>query len=127
MIVLKVKYIHSLEDSRSPKPGWLSSSINRKLGCGSDFLFWKEKWARVQPLGEMFGRLYQVSSLKDGPVEQMGSWREGVLCWNIEWRRNLFVWESELCSSMLVVISSCQVKQDLEDGWFWNGDISGVY
>lgn len=119
--------LNKLEVQGSPKSGWLSSGLSGKLGSGSEILFWKEKWADTYTLTNCFPGLYQVTSLKDATVLDMGVWRNGTWYWNLLWRRNLFVWENELNNSLLSVLSSCSVKQNLENGWVWNGDNSGVY
>lgn len=43
-----------LDASDSPQIGWFSMGINRSLGCGSDILFWNDKWEGVEPLENLF-------------------------------------------------------------------------
>lgn len=87
----------------------------------------KKKWADVETLENRFSSLYQVSWLKEATVQEMRRWLDGIWQWNLVWRRNLFEWESELSHTLISALSSCEVKQNLEDGWVWGGDNSGFY
>jgi hypothetical protein len=44
----------------------------RKLGNGGDTIFWHDTWVGVQPLKEVFPRLFLVSTKKECSVSEVG-------------------------------------------------------
>lgn len=65
-----------LEGVNSPKQGWLSNGISKKLGCGNSVSFWKESWASPYTLENRFARLFNISTAKDScsPNRTMDEW-----------------------------------------------------
>lgn len=116
-----------LKEAESIKPGWFSSAVQRSLGCGSEILFWKDKWIGRESLDILFPRLFQVSSQRDSTVSDMGEWRNGSWCWRLTCQRNLLLWETEVCNSLMQLLSSTSVCNDKMDGWSWSGEPTGTF
>lgn len=75
----------------------------------------------------LFPRLYNIVISKEPTIFEMGVWRDGSWCWNMEWRRRLFSWEEELLENLLQLLLHCSVQQNFSDSWVWLGDPSSVY
>jgi hypothetical protein len=84
--------------------GWFRECVSRKVGDGSDTLFWTDPWLGGVPLCERFRRLFDLAENKSCTVAEMFSagWEVGGEAW--VWRRQLWVWEEEMlgeCQSLL--------------------------
>lgn len=116
-----------LDGSNSPKEGWLSKGVVRKLGNGRDILFWNEIWVGEEKLSITFKRLYNMTTTKDATIFDMSVWRDGSWNWKLHWRRDLFIWEQGLMESLLNILHNTQVQHDGCDSWVWLGDTSGIF
>jgi hypothetical protein len=70
--------------------------VTKKLGCGDTIDFWKDTWVGVEPLEQLFPRLFSISVQQNMVIRQLGSWTNGVWRWELLWRKNFFTWEEPL-------------------------------
>jgi hypothetical protein len=75
---------------------WFGECVMRKVGDGTDTLFWSDRWLGGIPLCEWFGRLFDLAAIKTYTVSEMFSlgWETGGEAW--VWRKPLWAWEEEL-------------------------------
>jgi hypothetical protein len=71
----------------------LNGIFYKKIGNEGDTSFWHDTWVGVNPLKEVFPRLFLISTQKDHSVLEVRRLNLGRLEWDLKWRRNLFVWE----------------------------------
>jgi hypothetical protein len=64
------------------RDGWFGECVSRKVGDGTDTLFWSDPWVGGIPLCERFGRLYDLVTSKSRTVAEM--YASG---WEVEGRR----------------------------------------
>lgn len=69
---------------------WFYRQLTWKLGTTNDILLWEDKWMGIQPLKEVYPRLYLISNDEGKLMQQVGSWSETGWSWNLEWRRSTF-------------------------------------
>ncbi|PNX88548.1 receptor-like kinase [Trifolium pratense] len=87
---------------------WFRESVSKKVGDGSDTLFWTDSWLGDSALCVRFGRLFELTENKSATVAEMSllGWGVGGQEW--AWRRRLWVWEEEMlgeCQTLLLTIS----------------------
>ena len=71
------------------------------LGDGRRMDFWRELGSEEMPLMNAFPRIFSLSSKRNGPVEDFGSWQGQVWVWNIPLRRTCFDWEKDLWNAFI--------------------------
>ncbi|CAJ2646720.1 unnamed protein product [Trifolium pratense] len=101
---------------------WFGEHVLRRVGNGSDTLFWTDPWVDGISLRERFGRLFVLAETKSHTVAEMFvlGWGRGGEAW--KWRRQLRAWEEELlgeCQSLLLDIS---LQDQTSDRWQWSPD-----
>jgi hypothetical protein len=69
---------------------WFANNITRVIGNGKSTRFWLDCWIGRETLRDRFPRLFSISLLKDGLVNDFWVEREGVFGWCWDWRRRLF-------------------------------------
>jgi hypothetical protein len=52
----------------------LRENIKFMIGDGSSILFWSDVWIGSNALRGIFFRLYQISTIQNGLVNEMGQW-----------------------------------------------------
>lgn len=50
-----------------------TQGIRCKVGNGKKALFWHDTWIGDRPLKLLFPRLYSITTIKDAPIEAIGS------------------------------------------------------
>jgi hypothetical protein len=97
--------------------------VTKKLGCGDTIDFWKDTWVGVEPLEQLFPRLFSISVQQNMVIRQLGSWTNGVWRWELLWRKNFFTWEEPLFLELENVLNGV-VLTEVEDRWLWkpNGE-----
>ncbi|PNX58434.1 DNA-directed RNA polymerase, partial [Trifolium pratense] len=75
---------------------WFGEHVLRRVGDGSDTLFWTDPWLDGSSLRERFGRLFELAETKSRTVAEMFhlGWGADGEAW--EWRRQLRAWEEEM-------------------------------
>ncbi|CAJ2652817.1 unnamed protein product [Trifolium pratense] len=112
---------------------WFWEHVSRRVGDGSDTLFWTDPWLDEISLKERFGRLFALAETKSRSVAEMFAlgWGADGGAW--VWRRSLRAWEEEMlgeCQSLLLDIS---LQDQTLDRWQWRPDpdtgytVGGVY
>ncbi|CAJ2644025.1 unnamed protein product [Trifolium pratense] len=112
---------------------WFWEHVSRRVGDGSDTLFWTDPWLDGISLKERFGRLFALAETKSRSVAEMFAlgWGADGGAW--VWRRSLRAWEEEMlgeCQSLLLDIS---LQDQTLDRWQWRPDpdtgytVGGVY
>ncbi|KAK2404810.1 hypothetical protein QL285_054116 [Trifolium repens] len=109
-----------------PRDGWFGESVTRKVGDGTNTLFWSDPWLGGVPLCERFGRLFDLAATRSSTVAEMYSlgWEVGGAAW--EWRRQLWVWEEEMLKECQTLLLPVTLQVDSLDRWLWRPDpVSG--
>ncbi|PNX91700.1 kinesin-like protein, partial [Trifolium pratense] len=111
------------------EPGgrWFGEHVVRRVGDGSDTLFWTDPWLDETPLCERFGRLYVLSETKSFTVAEMFT-----LGWGLDgaawvWRRQLRVWEEEMLGECQTLLSNISLQAQITDRWQWQPDPDSGY
>ncbi|PNX64457.1 ribonuclease H, partial [Trifolium pratense] len=68
---------------------WFGDHVVRRVGDGSDTLFWTDPWLDGTPLCERFGRLFALAETKSHTVAEMFSFGWGLDGAAWVWRRQL--------------------------------------
>ncbi|GAU27940.1 hypothetical protein TSUD_146550 [Trifolium subterraneum] len=106
---------------------WSGECIVKKVGDGTDTLFWSDPWVDGIPLGRRFRCLFDLAETQLCSVAEMTSlgWGAGGEAW--VWRRPLRGWEEELlgeCQSLLLNISlQDSVSLHAADGLIWHPQV----
>ncbi|GAU49132.1 hypothetical protein TSUD_406970 [Trifolium subterraneum] len=107
---------------------WFRESVVKRVGNGAEHFFWTDPWLGGRPLGERFGRLFDLAENKSCSVAEMFSlgWEEGGEAW--AWRRQLWAWEEEEmlreCQTLLLNFS---FQVQTSDYWQWKPDLDSGY
>ncbi|CAJ2636044.1 unnamed protein product [Trifolium pratense] len=101
---------------------WFGEHVVRRVGDGSDTLFWTDPWLDETPLCERFGRLYVLSETKSFTVAEMFT-----LGWGLDgaawvWRRQLRAWEEEMLGECQTLLSNISLQAHITDRWQWQPD-----
>ncbi|KEH30065.1 hypothetical protein MTR_4g060705 [Medicago truncatula] len=99
------------------EPTWLVDNIVRKVGDGSNTLFWEDAWLLDVPLAVSFSRLFELSENKNVTVREMCllGWEADGGAWR--WRRRLFAWEEELVGECVERLANFVLQVDISDRW----------
>jgi hypothetical protein len=67
--------------------GWFTEGLERRVGDGSETVFWSDSWLGGVPLSVRFWRLYDLTLHRSCTVAEMSAlgWGEGGAAW--VWRR----------------------------------------
>ncbi|PNX76937.1 cysteine-rich receptor-like protein kinase, partial [Trifolium pratense] len=98
---------------------WFGDHVVRRVGDGSDTLFWTDPWLGETPFRERFGRLFDLAETKQCTVAELSS-----LGWGIDgeawvWRRPLRAWEEELLRECQILLSNISLQAQSPDRWQW--------
>ncbi|PNX90844.1 cysteine-rich receptor-like protein kinase, partial [Trifolium pratense] len=101
---------------------WFGDHVVRRVGDGSDTLFWTDPWLGETPFRERFGRLFDLAETKQCTVAELSS-----LGWGIDgeawvWRRPLRAWEEELLRECQILLSNISLQAQSPDRWQWRLD-----
>ncbi|KAK2395676.1 hypothetical protein QL285_057389 [Trifolium repens] len=104
------------------RDGWFGECVSRKVGDGTDTLFWSYPWVGGVPLCERFGRLYDLATSKSRTVAEMYAlgWEAGGEAW--AWRRQLWAWEEEQLRECQTLLLTVTVQVAVPDRWQWRLD-----
>lgn len=112
----------SIDLASSMSPSWFSDAVARKVGDGSQILFWLDSWLGDTRLKDVFPRLYQVSLDQKATISGFGEWSSVGWHWCWRWRRSLFVWEEEILTELQNLLSLVVLQQQSSDSWNWKPD-----
>jgi hypothetical protein len=109
------------------RDGWFGEGVARKVGDGTDTLFWTDPWVGGTPLCERFGRLFDLAASKSRTVAEMcgSGWGPGGEAW--VWRRRLWAWEEELLGECQTLLLSVTLQGGIPDRWQWRHDPTAGY
>ncbi|CAJ2632912.1 unnamed protein product [Trifolium pratense] len=101
---------------------WFGEHVVRRVGDGSDTLFWTDPWLDEIPSCERFGRLYVLSETKSFTVAEMFT-----LGWGLDgaawvWRRQMRAWEEEMLGECQTLLSNISLQVQIIDRWQWQPD-----
>ncbi|RHN51538.1 putative reverse transcriptase zinc-binding domain-containing protein [Medicago truncatula] len=102
--------------------GWFGECVSKKLGDGSDTLFWYDKWLGSVSFCERFPRLFDLSENKSITVAGLFSLgvERGGEAW--EWRRRLWAWEEEELEECRALLTNVYLQDFISDRWVWLSD-----
>jgi len=106
---------------------WFDDRVARRVGDGSNTLFWYDRWIGDLPLCRRFNRLFGLALNKLSTVSDMYTlgWEVGGDAWS--WRRPLLAWEKEMLGECRLILNNFVVHTDVSDRWQWTPDIAGGY
>ncbi|PNX58814.1 receptor-like kinase, partial [Trifolium pratense] len=115
------------EGGGEPGGSWFGDHVVRRVGDGSDTLFWTDPWLDGCPLCERFGRLFSLAETKPHTVAEMFSlgWGPDGGAW--VWRRQLRAWEEELLGECQLLLSNISLQVQTSDRWQWQPDPDAGY
>ena len=99
----------------------------RRVGDGSNTLFWYDRWIADVLLVRRFDHLFGLALNKLSTVSEMFTlgWEVGGDAWR--WGRPLWVWEEEMLGECRLLLNNFVVHTDVSDRWQWLPDIVGGY
>ncbi|GAU51257.1 hypothetical protein TSUD_98780 [Trifolium subterraneum] len=65
------KDITRIREGGELEGGWFGDNVSKRVGDGSDTLFWTDPWVEGIPLCERFGRLFNLAETKSQTVAEM--------------------------------------------------------
>jgi hypothetical protein len=104
----------------------LNGIFYKKIGNGGDTSFWHDTWVGVNPLKEVFPRLFLISTQKDHSVLEVRRLILGRWEWDLKWRRNLFVWEEERRDMLVNILTPIQLTNS-NDEWKCTYSTGGMF
>jgi len=101
--------------------------VIRKVGDGTDTLFWSHRWLGDAPFSERFRRLFDLAENKTISVANMFSLglEQGGNGWS--WRRRLWAWEENLLEEFRALLLDVSLLPNVSDKWAWLPDPVGGY
>jgi hypothetical protein len=102
-------------------------NVVRKVGDGTDTLFWSHRWLGGAALSERFPRLYELAENKMEIVASMFSLGLGQGGDGWRWRRRLWVWEENLLEECRAFLLDVSLFPNVSDVWVWLPDPVGGY
>ena len=92
--------------------------MTKKVGDGTDTLFWFDRWLGLVPLCVHFRRLFElyenksimVATLFSLGVEQGEAW---------QWMRRLWAWEDKMLEECRTLLFDVSLHVDVSDQWLW--------
>lgn len=101
--------------------------LRKSVGDGSNTFFWHETWAHNLPLKTLFPRLFRLSSLPNGRVNDMGCWDNGSWCWNPPWARPFRACDEAEWDSLFPILQKVVLDLNSKDQLIWAPHKSGKY
>ncbi|MCI26088.1 receptor-like kinase, partial [Trifolium medium] len=108
-----------MEGGGEPGGRWFGEQVSRRVGDGSDTLFWTDPWVDGTPLCERFGSLFVLAETKLRTVAEMFSLGWGAEGETLVWRRQLRVWEEEMFGECQSLLSNISLQAQSSDRWQW--------
>ena len=101
--------------------------IRCKIGDGRKALFWHDTWVGDRPLKMVFPRLFSIASIKDAPIESMGSWDGWSWSWNLSWTRSLRTRDALERDSLQALLEEVCLSFESSDEFIWAFCKSGSF
>ena len=89
------------------------------VGDGKRVKFWHDCWCGDMPLKGAFPELFVISGDREASVDDIMSFPNGILHWDIRFSRNVHDWELESLSSFMELIYSIPLKGEGDDKLGW--------
>jgi hypothetical protein len=105
----------------------LRENIKFKIGDGSSILFWSDEWIGSNALRSIFPKLYQISTFRNGLVNEMGQWVNDQWRWNLVWRRKLLSYEEQQYHHLLSMLEPTIIRQGKDDKLIWSCNSDGSF
>lgn len=105
----------------------LRENIKFKIGDGSSILFWSDVWIGSNALRSIFPKLYQISTFRNGLVNEMGQWVNDQWRWNLVWRRKLLSYEEQQYHHLLSMLEPTIIRQGKDDKLIWPCNSDGSF
>lgn len=90
---------------------WFWEKAQLRLKDDGKTLFWDSVWSGEKTLKELFPRLYNLCTNKDGTVKDMGKWSSGSWTWRVGWRRELLKRERGREKDLMNILSDFSPKK----------------
>ncbi|CAJ2670867.1 unnamed protein product [Trifolium pratense] len=101
---------------------WFREHVVKRVGDGSDTLFWTDPWLDEISLRERFGRLFALAETKSCSVAEMFAFGWGTDGEAWVWRRRLRAWEEELLRECQLFLLDISLQDQTSDRWQWSPD-----
>ena len=94
---------------------WFEEFVSKKVGDGTDTLFWFDKWLGSVPLCVRFRRLFELFENKSITVAHLFSLGVGPGgAW--QWRKRLWAWE-EMLEERRTLLLDVSLHVNVSDRW----------
>ena len=107
--------------------GWFEEFVSKKVGDGTDTLFWFDKWLGPVPLRVRFHRLFELFENKSITVALLFSLGVGHMGGAWQWRRRLWAWEEEMLEECRTLLLDVTLLDNVSDKWVWLHDPTSGY
>ncbi|CAJ2641323.1 unnamed protein product [Trifolium pratense] len=106
---------------------WFREHVVKRVGDGSDTLFWTDPWLDGISLRQRFGRLFALAQTKSCSVAEMFAlgWGADGEAW--VWQRRLRAWEEELLRECQLLLLDISLQDQTLDRWQWSPDPDAGY
>ncbi|CAJ2635027.1 unnamed protein product [Trifolium pratense] len=96
---------------------WFREHVVKRVGDGSDTLFWTDPWLDGISLRQRFGRLFALAQTKSCSVAKMFAlgWGADGEAW--VWQRRLRAWEEELLRECQLLLLDISLQDQTLDRW----------
>ena len=81
---------------------------------------WHDCWCGDMALKDIFPNLFECASHKDAFMNEVLSWHNGKVVWNVSFMRNFNDWELDSVVEFLTLIESKAPLQEVKDGPWWH-------
>jgi hypothetical protein len=105
----------------------LRENIKFMIGDGSSIFFWSDVWIESNALRSIFPKLYQISTIQNGLVNEMGQWVNDHWRWNLIWHRNLLSYEEQQYHHLLSMLEPMIIRQGKNDKLIWPCNYDGNF
>jgi len=99
--------------------GWFGECVSKKLGDGSDTLFWFDKWEESTTLCVRYPPLFALSENKFITMVNLFArgFEQGGEAWR--WRRRLWTWEEEELEECRTLLLDVSLYANVSNRWIW--------
>ncbi|KAK0575735.1 hypothetical protein LWI29_006099 [Acer saccharum] len=120
-----MKAVTGLMKDGSISTNILKEGLKMVVGCGDKVAFWEDGWRDGIPLNIRFPRIFALSMVKDGTVEQFGQWCGEEWRWKVCLRRG--DWEKDIWEDFCYLLESVSLKRCISDSVAWNFCPNGLF
>lgn len=103
------------------------NGIRKRVGDGSNTLFWHETWLEALPLKVRFPRLFRLALNQDATVASHAYWDGLYWAWSFSWTRQLRPRDIEAKKELNLLLQQAHLSLSNSDSLAWTHDKSGTF